>query len=101
MGDKMISFFKIIKNSQKNHNLYIYYFNKWAETCGELGQAQRDLTDAKLEIKELKDKLIELTHQKESFREQLEPFRKHQFKKGRIPWNKGKKFTIKEVEETE
>lgn len=106
MGDIMIKFLKMLKNTRRNHNLYVYYFNKWAEACGELGQAQRDLDDAKMEIKELKDKVILLTQQNQSYIEetvnlrgkiinlekQIKPFKKHRFKKGNIPWNKGKKL---------
>lgn len=104
----MIKFLKTLKNARRNHNLYIYYFNKWAEVCGELGQTQRDLADAKYKIKELEDKIKNLIQSTQTYAEdnihlrakvknlekQISPFKKHRFKKGNIPWNKGKKKDI-------
>lgn len=92
MGEKMIKLFTAFKNAIRNQNLYSYYFDKWAEAYGNYCQAESELRKAKSEIEKLKNDLIHKNGKIINLEKQLEPYLRQRFKKGRIPWNKGKKF---------
>lgn len=103
--EKIIEFFDIYKRARHNRNAHKYYKALYEFKKTELKKAEEELDDKKHEIKELKDKIIILTQQCNTdtgetislrskvanLEKQLKQFKKNQFKKGHIPWNKGKK----------
>lgn len=113
--EKIIEFFDIYRKARHNRNAHRYYKALYEFKKIETIKISKELNDEKQETKDLKEKIILLTQENQSYisenkhlREKIEnlenklkPFKKHQFKKGCVPWNKGRKFTKKEDEKTE
>ena len=63
----VFQFVKIIKNARRNHNLVCYYFKKWDDSVCVVKDLNKELTDARYIIKELKEKIENLVKANESY----------------------------------
>ena len=95
---KIIEFFETHKRAKHNRNARRYYKALYEFKREELNRASD-------QIKELKERITLLMQENQSYisdaihlrgkiaslENQIRPFKKNRFKKGNIPWNKGKK----------
>lgn len=104
-SEKIAEFFNIYTKARHNRNASRYYKALYEFKKIELCKASKELDIKKEEIKELKDKIVVLIQENQENTAEIMEMRvkiehlnilvakleKGRFKKGNIPWNKGKK----------